>query len=91
MFRKLQAPEEAVAIFVNDRPVSVDAGDTVAAALLGAGMIRFRESAVSASPRGPYCMIGVCFECLLEIDGMPERQACLTRVRNGMRVRTSEA
>jgi D-hydroxyproline dehydrogenase subunit gamma len=91
MFRKLHADKKIVTIFLNDRPMLVDAGDTVAAALLGAGVTRFRDSAVSASPRAPYCMMGVCFECLLEINGMPEQQACLTPVRNGMRVHTGEA
>jgi len=45
-----------------------------------------RETAVSAAPRAPYCLMGVCFDCLVDIDGMPNRQACMTIVRDGMRI-----
>jgi len=41
---------------------------------------------VSAAPRCPYCLMGTCFECLVEIDGEPNRQACMTPVAPGMRV-----
>lgn len=62
-------------------------GDTVAAALLAAGVARFRATPPSGAPRGPWCLMGVCFECLVEIDGHPSRQACQTLVVEGMRVR----
>jgi len=84
------APAATVQIRFNDRPLSVPAGITVAAALLLAGVQRFRASAVSGAPRAPYCMMGVCFECLVEIDGQPSRQACLVAVRDGMQVQTHD-
>jgi hypothetical protein len=62
-------------------------GDSVAAALLGHGVTVFRESAVSGAPRGPWCLMGVCFDCLGEIDGVGGRQACLEAARDGMVVR----
>ncbi len=62
-------------------------GDTVAAALLAAGRFTFRQTAVSGSDRGPFCMMGACFDCLVEIDGEPNRQACMTLVEDGMSVR----
>jgi predicted molibdopterin-dependent oxidoreductase YjgC len=77
-----------VEIFFDGRPLQVPAGQSVAAALLVGGVQIFRETPVSAAPRGPYCMMGVCFECLLEIDGLQNRQACLTTVREGMKIRT---
>jgi predicted molibdopterin-dependent oxidoreductase YjgC len=46
-----------------------------------------RASPVSGAPRAPYCLMGVCFECLVEVDGVRDRQACLTTIRDGMRVR----
>lgn len=72
--------------YVEDRPVTVPMGTTVAAALLAAGQVEFRDTAVTDSPRGPYCMMGVCFDCLVEIDGRPNRQACMTVAQEGMRV-----
>jgi hypothetical protein len=62
-------------------------GDSVAAALLAAGVNRFRDTPVTGTPRAPWCMMGVCFDCLVEIDGIASRQACLTPVAEGMRVR----
>ena len=62
-------------------------GVSVAAALLSTGQGTFRTSIIGAMPRAPYCMMGVCFECFLEIDGIPARQACLTPVRDGMTIR----
>ena len=76
----------AVTIAVDGAPVSARAGDSVAAALLAAGIVATRTTPVSDAPRGPYCMMGVCFECLMVIDGVASRQACLVPVREGLRV-----
>lgn len=63
------------------------AGASAAAAVLLAGIPSIRDSAVGGGPRLPYCMMGVCFECLAEIDGVPNRQSCMIAVRPGMRIR----
>ncbi len=62
-------------------------GDTLAAALLAAGVDSFRATPVSGAPRAPYCMMGACFECLVNVDGRPAVQACMTEARDGMVVR----
>jgi predicted molibdopterin-dependent oxidoreductase YjgC len=74
----------------NDQPLTVPAGISVAAALLQSGINRFRTTPVSESPRAPYCMMGVCFECLVQIDGVPNRQSCLIDVADGMRIHAQE-
>ena len=66
------------------------AGDTIAAALLANGVAVFRRSAVSGVSRGPYCMMGVCFECLVVVDGIGNRQACLVPVEDGMTIQTQD-
>ncbi len=71
-------------------PVLASQGDSVAAALLAAGIRVCRTTPVSGAPRGPYCMMGVCFECLVRIDGVDNRQGCLVPVREGMKVRTQK-
>src|SRR5262249_43377450 len=89
MFKRLpDAAAAAVTITVDGRSVSARAGESVAAALLAAGFGAFRFTGVSGAARGPYCMMGVCFECLVAIDGVGSRQACLVQVREGMRVET---
>lgn len=74
-----------VEISVNGRPVRVDHGSTVAAALLAAGETAFRISE-SGEARAPLCGMGTCYECRVTIDGVEQRRACLVSVRPGMRV-----
>ena len=71
-------------------PLAARQGNSVAAALLQAGVVAFRRTAVSGAPRAPYCMMGACFDCLVEIDGVPNRQACLIELRAGMAVRIQQ-
>lgn len=69
------------------RALEAPEGVSVAAALLENGIVTLRETPVSGNPRGAFCMMGVCFECLVEIDGVPNRQACMTEIAEGMEVR----
>lgn len=82
-----QSESETVTITFEDQVITVPADISVAAALLVGGVHDFRSSVVGHVPRAPYCMMGVCFECLVEIDGVPARQSCLIQVQDGMRVR----
>ena len=84
--RSEQDKRPQVQIFVDGVAVAARQGDTVSAALLASGQDARRSTAVSGAPRLPYCMMGVCFDCLVTIDGVGNRQACLIRVRDGMAV-----
>ena len=91
MFRTVNDPQgPQVSLVIDDRPVRVPAGLSVAAAVLRTGGLVTRETAISGSPRAPFCMMGVCFDCLMEIDGVPNCQACLVEVREGMVVRRQQ-
>lgn len=79
-----------VSLTFNEQPLTVPDGISVAAALLMSGVSRFRATPISESPRAPYCMMGVCFDCLVEIDGVPNRQSCLIDVADGMRIHSQE-
>ncbi|APW40168.1 NAD(FAD)-dependent dehydrogenase [Rhodoferax koreense] len=81
---------KTVSVTLNGAPLQLPSGTSVAAALLSAGVQRFRNSPVSGEGRAPYCMMGVCFECLLEIDGVPNRQGCLVALEAGMAIRTQD-
>lgn len=84
-----QRPEgrpATVEVLVDGRPVLVPEGASAAAAVLVAGLPALRTTPVGAAPRLPYCMMGVCFDCLAEIDGVPNRQACMVTVAPGMRI-----
>ena len=88
MFKRVfTPPTQTVTVTVEGKPVAVAAGDSVAAAVFAAGFDHTRTSPVSGCRRAPYCMMGVCFECLVEIDGVPNQQACMTPVKAGMHIK----
>jgi len=72
---------------VDGRAINARVGDTVASALLTAGIQPFRRTR-SAAPRSVFCGMGVCYDCAVTIDGLRSVRACMTRVRNGMKVET---
>jgi len=76
----------AVEVLVDGRPVHVPAGAYAAAAVLLAGIGAIRTTPVGGAPRLPYCMMGVCFDCLAVIDGVPNRQSCMVVAAPGMRI-----
>lgn len=86
-FHRLHRPEEPLRLTWEGEEIFAAPGDNLAAALLAAGVTAFRGSPVSGAPRAPYCMMGACFECLVEVDGVPAVQACMTQVKEGMRIR----
>ncbi|NDH63134.1 MAG: (2Fe-2S)-binding protein [Alphaproteobacteria bacterium] len=88
MFKRLAEAGAAVAITVDGKRVECRAGDTVAAALIAADIDHCRTTPVTGAPRAPYCLMGVCFECLVSVDGVGSRQGCLVPVREGMAVET---
>jgi predicted molibdopterin-dependent oxidoreductase YjgC len=87
MFARLpETGAKTVSLTIEGKRVDARPGDTVAAATLAAGVEHCRTTPISGAPRAPYCMMGVCFECLVTIDGVGNRQGCLVAVREGMRV-----
>lgn len=90
MFKRLGDTGATIAFTIDGKQVRARAGDTVAAALLAAGIDHCRTTPVGGVPRAPYCLMGVCFDCLVTIDGIGSRQGCLVPVREGMKVETQE-
>ncbi|HEV2335663.1 MAG TPA: (2Fe-2S)-binding protein [Stellaceae bacterium] len=98
MFRPRPDSRHAtICVEVEGRLVRVPAGASAAAAVLIAGLSSIRETPLPTgqarglkghgAERGPYCMMGICFDCLAEIDGVPNRQSCMIAARPGMRIR----
>ena len=87
MFKRLSnSNRHKVTVTINGVSVKVPAGETVAATVLVHGERACRTTAVSGSARGPYCMMGVCHDCLVQIDGVPNRQGCRVIVADGMEI-----
>ena len=88
LFKAPDFPQvEMITISFEGQALQVPSGISVAAAMLMAGVQEFRSTPVSGAPRAPYCMMGVCFDCLVEIDGKAARQSCMIEVHNGMNIR----
>ncbi len=77
----------AVEIEVDGRLLAAFPGESIAAALIASGRRAFRRTSRRSELRGPYCNMGVCFDCLVEADGAVV-QACMTPVYAGLRVMT---
>jgi predicted molibdopterin-dependent oxidoreductase YjgC len=75
-------------LFVDGGEVTAFAGETVATALLTAGVRSFGDAGGRRRPRGLFCGMGVCFECLVTVDSRPNVRACVTAAADGMRVTT---
>lgn len=87
MFRKLHEPRDGrVTIFIDGERVEAEAGESVAAVLLRLAEPWARRTPVSGAKRAPYCLMGVCFDCLARVDGDASVQTCLVPVREGMRI-----
>lgn len=86
MFSPITATGPSVTLYLDGQPLGAHPGETIAACLMRAEVGFFRRTPVSGAPRLPYCMIGQCFDCLVEIEGIGSCQACLTLVQDGMRV-----
>lgn len=75
-----------VTVTLDGEALMLPLGANLAAALLAAGVRVFRRTPVTGAPRGPFCMMGACFDCLVEVGG-ETRQACMMEVDEGLVLR----
>ncbi|MEA4891025.1 MAG: (2Fe-2S)-binding protein [Peptococcaceae bacterium] len=78
--------EKKVTIYLDGKPIEAIEGEPVAAALMSAGIRSFRKTVKTGEPRGIFCAIGRCTDCMMIVDGQPNTRTCVTCVRDGMRV-----
>ncbi len=77
---------EHVRFTFNGRTLHAVPGQSAGAALTAAGLRSWRSTRKHGRPRGLFCGIGICFDCLITVNGHPNRRACLVTVRDGMRL-----
>jgi predicted molibdopterin-dependent oxidoreductase YjgC len=77
---------QPITIHVDGQPLQARAGETIATAMLANGRRALRWTRRSGRPRGLFCAMGVCFDCLVTVNGQPGVRACLAAVEPGMRV-----
>ncbi len=78
----------SLTILVDGQELPAHEGESIAAALLAAHRRKARSSPRAGEPRGYFCGMGVCHDCLMTVDGVPNVRACMTPVRAGLRVET---
>jgi predicted molibdopterin-dependent oxidoreductase YjgC len=78
---------EPVELTFEGQSVAAYSTDTIASALLAAGVRTLTVTEVAAEPRGGFCFVGRCADCLVVVDGQANQRACVTPVRQGMDVR----
>ncbi|MFJ8361090.1 (2Fe-2S)-binding protein [Streptomyces sp. NPDC093984] len=83
-------PGPAFTVTFDGREIEALPGQTVAAALWTAGVTSWRNTRREGRPRGVFCGIGVCFDCLVTVNDRPNQRACLVPVRPGYVIRTQE-
>ena len=91
MFRRIDnSTTQSVSVEIDGQNHQVPAGISVAAAILLSGLKKNRFTPISGEPRLPYCMMGLCFDCLMQIDGVPNQQACQILVRDKMKIEVQQ-
>ncbi|MBT3204133.1 MAG: (2Fe-2S)-binding protein [Gammaproteobacteria bacterium] len=93
MFKRLnENTGDLVSIRINGKTIEVPAGETVAAAILVSSDLHItRTTTISNSPRAPFCLMGVCFECLMIINGQPNQRSCKVLVKQGMNIESQHS
>lgn len=84
-FETLSEGRAEVLVTFAGQDLMLPEGANLAAALLAAGVTTFRQTPISGAPRAPFCMMGACFDCLVEVDGIT-RQACMLTVTKGLHI-----
>ncbi|MFM8841316.1 MAG: (2Fe-2S)-binding protein [Actinomycetota bacterium] len=78
-----------VSIFIDDKKVNAFEGESVAAVMMVDGHVAMRTT-IEGEPRGIFCGMGVCFDCLVVVDDVPNTRACMTWVKEGMRIKSQK-
>ncbi len=79
-----------VQIFVDNKPILAREGEMISAALIANGIFINRYTTHKHKPRGIYCAIGRCTDCIMTVDGVPNVRTCVTKVREGMSIITQQ-
>lgn len=81
---------ETVTIYFDGKPIEARKGEPIAAALMSAGVASFRTTPKRHEPRGIFCAIGRCTDCMMIVNGKPNTRTCITLVEDGMTVQTQQ-
>ncbi|MGW0754487.1 (2Fe-2S)-binding protein [Streptomyces sp. NPDC002587] len=84
------SPASRFTVDFDGRALPAQEGQSVAAVLWSAGILAWRTTRDGGAPRGAFCGIGSCYDCLVTVNGRPNQRACLVPAREGDTVTTQE-
>ena len=84
-------PRRKVTLVVDGKPLEALEGEPIAAALMAMGIKVFRKTPKRKEPRGVFCAIGQCTDCIMTVDKVPNVRTCVTSVREGMEIWTERS
>ena len=79
---------KVIKIHVDGRTIDAFAGEPIAAALMANGIKVLRYTKIKKEPRGIFCAIGQCNDCVMTVNGRPNVRTCVTRAEDGMKIET---
>jgi predicted molibdopterin-dependent oxidoreductase YjgC len=82
--------KDKVTLTVNGKKIPAYKGETLLASLIAAGYKTLKQSPLKDEPRGALCGMGVCYECIVTINGEPNIRSCMTEVEDNMKVEINE-
>lgn len=82
----MSSTPQRITVTLNSRPVDTEQGRSVGAVLMGEGIKAWRTTRNEGKPRGLFCGIGACYDCLITIDGQPNQRACMVQARDSMNI-----
>lgn len=85
------SPKEKLAVTIDGIEHSARSGESVASVLMRSQVPWSQIHPVDGTVRNPYCMMGVCFECLVTINGVQAQRACMTEIQSGMTIQRRKA
>ncbi|MGP5690517.1 (2Fe-2S)-binding protein [Glutamicibacter ardleyensis] len=79
-------PQQLITVNLNAIPVETEAGQSVGSVLMGQGIKAWRNTRNEGKPRGLFCGIGACYDCLITIDAESNQRACMVQARDSMNI-----
>jgi predicted molibdopterin-dependent oxidoreductase YjgC len=86
-----EKPRKTMTIQVNGQPIEAKEGEPIASALIAAGIMTFRTTRIRKEPRGYFCGIGLCSDCMMTVNSVPNIRTCITPVEEGMSIETQSS
>lgn len=86
----VRGDQPTVTFTFDGEPVRALAGQSLGGALIASGRRSWRTTRREGRPRGLFCGIGVCFDCLVSVDGRPNQRACLVTVDPGADIKSQD-